>query len=236
MAQRTYSYQIVRTLNKFFQNKSLISTDSIGDPSINVSFNNYNFNQVFLITSPNHDEKICELPSLIYDNDEINLIHYRNVKEIVTPLSVIQSQTRRTADSIFKYFFNTNVLGISRAVTSKGDVYYGSPGLILNSSFEPIIIGIAEHNRTDYGIRFNRHVLKVSPKVFTSNGMLEKAIISRLIPYYTVNRIDGNTVRVEIDDISKYVVRPIPPKSKVQETMKEMLHTYKDEIMKDLFP
>lgn len=62
---------------------------------------------------------------------------------------------------------------------------------------------------------------------------LKKTIIKKLIPYYTSNSVDGSTVRVEIDDIDGYMVKPVPPKDKVQETMKDIMYTYRDEILED---
>lgn len=240
MAQYVYSYQIESALRRFFEMKSYGTPTYVGNEVRDIRFNNHNFNPVFLRISSNQNGKVYEIPSLICEPVVRNEITAESIGESVTPLSVIDSQTRRTADSIFKYFFSGNrynyYLGLKKATTSKEEVYYGASGLILNSNFEPIMIGLNEYRKDGAVIHFERYVLKVSPEVFISEGLLEKAIVKKLIPFYSRYDIERGTARIEIDDISKYVVKPVPPKANVQETMKEIMHTYKDEILKDILP
>lgn len=240
MAQHIYSYQMESALRRFFEMKSYGTPAYVGNEVKDIRFNNHNFNPVFLRISSNQNGKVYEIPSLICEPTVRTEITTESIGESVTPLSVINSQTRRTADSIFKYFFSgnrygyLNYLGLKKATTGKGEVYYGAAGLILNSNFEPIMIGLEEYRKDGATIHFERHVLKVSPEVFISEGLLEKAIVKKLIPFYSTYNIREGTARIEVDDISKYVVKPVPPKANVQETMKEIMHTYKDEILKDI--
>lgn len=242
MAQHVYSYQMEFVLRRFFEMKSYGTPIYVGNEVMDIRFNNHNFNPVFLRVSSNQNGKVYEIPSLIREPIVITEITAESIGESVTPLSVIDYQTRRTADSIFKYFFSgrrynyLNYLGLKKATTSKGEVYYGASGLILNSNFEPIMIGLNEYRKDGPLIHFERCVLKVSPEVFISEGLLEKAIVKKLIPFYSRYNIEEGTARIEVDDISKYVVKPVPPKANVQETMKEIMHTYKDEILKDILP
>ena len=233
----TLSYQMIRTLRLFFETKYYNPAPYVGGENREVRFNNHNFNPVFLrVFSRNLEKERCEVPSLVRDCDIREAICSGSVNEYAVPLTVIDSQIRRTTDSMLKYFsekprrFSFRILGLKKAVTSKGKVYYGAPGLILNSNFEPLAIGITEYER----IAPYRHILKVNPAVFTSEDFFEKAIIKKLIPFYTRNEIDGRTVKVEVDDISKYVVKPVTPNGGVQETFKNMMHLYKDEILKDI--
>lgn len=242
MTQYIYPHQIESALRRFFEMKSYSTPTYVGNEVRDIRFNNHNFNPVFLRISSNQNGKVYEIPSLICEPIVRTEITSESIGESITPLSVIDSQTRRTADSIFKYFFSgnrynyLNYLGLKKATTSKGEVYYGASGLILNSNFEPIMIGLNEYRKDGVTIHFERCVLKVSPEVFISEGLLEKAIVKKLIPFYSRYDIEGGTARIEIDDISKYVVKPVPPKANVQETMKEIMHTYKDEILKDILP
>lgn len=235
------SYQMARTLRLFFETKYYSSTTYVGGENGEVRFNNHNFNPVFLrVFSRNLEKERCEVPSLIRNCDNIETICSGSVNEYVAPLTVIGSQARRTTDSMLKYFFEKprrfsyRILGLKKAVTSKGKVYYGAPGLILNSNFEPLVIGITEYEIGASSRTFSRHILKVNPIVFTSEDFFEKALIKKIIPFYTRNEIEGKTVKVEVDDISKYVVKPVTPKGGVQETFKNMMHLYKDEILKDI--
>lgn len=242
MAQYVYPYQIESALRGFFEIKSYGIPAYVGCEMSDIRFNNHNFNPVFLRISSNQNGKVYEIPSLICESVVRAEITAGLIGESVTPLSVIDSQIRRTTDSIFKYFFSRNrynslnYLGLKKATTSKGEVYYGASGLILNSNFEPIMIGMNEYGKDGDTIHFERCVLKVSPEVFISEGLLEKAIVKKLIPFYSRYNIEGGTVRIEVDDISKYVVKPVPPKANVQKTMKEIMHTYKDEILEGIIP
>lgn len=241
MTQVSFSYQLTSVLRRFFEEKSYSTPTFVGNNDSTVRFNNHNFNPVFLRISGNQEGKVCEIPSLIRDFGVEGSIFSRDVGDLVTPLSILDSQTRRTADSIFKYFFTpsrhgySNYIGLKKAETSKGKVYYGAPGLILDHNFEPIVIGLSEYVEDEGTRRFERHVLKVNPNVFLSDGLLEKAIIKKLIPFYTRYDVEGRTVRVEVDNISKYIVKPVPPKERrVQESLRGFLSTYKDEILENI--
>lgn len=241
MTQPSYSSSMVTALERFFEDKYYGRPTCVGHRNTDIRFNNHNFNPVFLRVSSNQSG-IYEIPSLTKAGPMLTDIMQKNIGEGVTPLSVIDSQMKGTADSIFKYFFSygrhnyPDYLGLRKATTRKGEVYYGASGLILDSSFEPIIIGLSEYTMGNNAYLLYRNVLKVSPKVFISEGLLEKAIIKKLIPFYTRNSVGGKTVRVEVDDISKYIIKPVSPKAGVQETLKNIMSTYKDEILKDIIP
>lgn len=239
MTQPSYPYSLVAALERFFGDKPYYRSSYVGHNNADIRFNNYNFNPVFLRISSNQSG-IYEIPSLVGMLPTLIDIINKNVDERVIPLSIIDSQTKRTADSIFKYFFShgrhnySNYLGLRKAITGKGEVYYGASGLILNSNFEPIIIGMSEYTVEGTSYSLYRNILKVSPEVFISDGLIDKAIIKKLIPFYIRNITSRNTVRVEIDDISKYIVKPIPPKAGVQKVLKDIMSTYKDEILEDI--
>lgn len=229
------SYQLRNALRGFFNQKNLTHLQYVGGDNSDIRVNSHNFNPVF-IRAVNKPNGIVEIPSIMRDFDSETTMNRNDIGEIVAPLSVISSQSRRTAYSMLKYFFLSrnyaDILGLKRAVTSKGEVYYGAPGLILDKDFNPVIIGVytLSKDRT-YAERFERNILKIDPKVFSSDGFLEKAIIKKLIPFYTSNDIDGKTVKVEVDNISQYVVKPNIPGANIQESMKELLSAYKDEIL-----
>ncbi len=232
------SPRLVIALKDFFYPKRYSFCSYVGGNNNTVRVNSNNFNPVFLRVTNKPYDNIVELPSIIRD---FNWEFSRNdAEELVAPLSVIGSQSAGTVDSILKYFFLNgragNVIGLKKAVTKKGEIYYGAPGLILDKDFNPIIIGICvlTNNIAPLLRKLKRNILKIDSKVFCSNGSLEKAIIKKLIPFYTSNIIDCKTVKVEIDDISQYIVKPNIPGANIQEDIKELLSTYKDEILADI--
>lgn len=241
MARNTYSTQAVRAFHRFFEEKYYSTPSCVGGHySGGIRFNSYNFNPVFLRTLGNLRKTVLEIPTLIDSSAVREALTGEVAGESAAPLSISDSREIKTADLIFRYFFQEErysyqrILGLKKAVTGKGEVYYGAPGLVLDSNFKPIMIGISEYMRLPNRISFSRCVLKVSPEVFISEGLLEKAIIKRIIPFYTEHDIRGDTVRVEIDDINKYVVKPVPPKANVQKDLKKIMDIYSEEILKDL--
>ena len=232
------SYVLRDAFRRFFIEKDYGTASYVGgDRShTNIRFDTYNFYQVFLRVQ--NKEGIFEIPSLVRSFGAIQSFATNFVGEITVPLTVVEEQERRTSDSIFKYFFGSSrhtTLGLKKASTSKGEVYYGAPGIVLDRDFKPLIIGICEYSKDEstHG-NIQRCVLKVSPKVFGSDGLLEKAVVKKLIPYYTTSNQDGRTVRVEIDDIDSYVVRPVTPKANVLQSFKDIMRTFKDEILEGI--
>lgn len=234
------STQLSGALRRFFLDKNYGHSEYLGR---DIWFDSCNFNPVFLKAV--NTQGTFEIPSLIKGNYVVNSFGMNQVFEYGIPLSILDTQDRRTSDSIFKYFFNANgrysdVLGLRKAVTNKGEVYYGASGLILDKDMKPIMIGICEYSRGVEGFlattQMERCVLKVSPSVFESTGIIEKAIIKKIIPYYTTERFGNSdkTVRVEIDDISKYIVRPVLPKANAQEELQNILRLCKDEIVEEI--
>lgn len=174
--------------------------------------------------------------------------------KIIIPLYVnSEIQHRRTADSIIKYFFNSVSFEkrLVKVVTNKDEVYYGGPGLILDKNFNPILLctvraekEVGIDNKTYYS--YTKVVIKVSPSVFTCNtGLLEKNILKKVIPLYITNPVNYIRVSarflnhiaedaiasVEVEDISKYIEKPIGPKTaNIQEELNDLAINILEEI------
>ena len=155
----------------------------------------------------------------------------QQVQKIVLPLyDNIYSTTKRTFDSIIRQFFTGVRFSdrLQKITTTKGEVYYGGKGIILDKDLAPILLctvkarkGYGEYMNT---ITYYRPVCHISPKVFTeSTSLMNKGIIKRVIPFYTTENVTlpdsymcrsairSSTVEIIIDDFSRFFVEPVKP-------------------------
>ena len=116
------------------------------------------------------------------------------------------------ADSILRTFSRFRSRGgrVIRLRTSKGEIYYGSPGIILDEDFNPLLlstykVGVDEHEGPSLG----GTTVYLSPSVFTDDSKsLNKALARKALPYLLLNDISyyGPVERatVKIDDCSSF--------------------------------
>lgn len=112
-------------------------------------------------------------------------------KVVYTPL--IESNTPkfyRTPNMMFANMMSTNSTCIvSKVISTKGDIYYGAPGLILDKDKNPLLLCTVTINMNILTPEINKLTVYVNPKLFTNSGFLEKFITSKIIPYILSNGI-----------------------------------------------
>lgn len=230
----TYSYRNELIFRSFFNEKTFSTPHRVED----IKFSAYNFNPVSFKFSPAKKGDVYEIPSFINTVSLRNNIGNSTVNELVVPLYVGKTAEYRTSIALINYFFICKYidnLSLRKGII-KDKVYYGIPGLVLDCDFKPLIVGFTTYEAIGHSIGpFERHILRVSPSIFTSKDPIEKVIITKLIPFYVENNVNNKTVKVEIDDsINEFIAKPVPPKGEIQETFKKMISLYKDEILQDL--
>lgn len=159
-----------------------------------------------------------------------------NVERLILPLyDNSTGQSRRTFDSILRHIFcNTGYSKrLQKIVTSKGEVYYGGKGIILDENFNPLLMctllaKIVNYEEISKRSLYYRPVCYIHPKVFEEpTKLINKGIITKLIPLYTNVEIDAPTqyyyrdqfldnfedkkVKVVIDNFDKFFTRPVKP-------------------------
>ena len=110
--------------------------------------------------------------------------------QIAMPLCKSNEFVRKSPDSILKDFFSRTSVAtrMSKVTTSKGDIFYGGPGVILSRELECLVLyslHVTEVSRNSFGrmsVNFDEAIVRVSPKVFTSNDILSRNIIKKAIP------------------------------------------------------
>lgn len=179
------------------------------------------------------------------------------VKKVVIPLfSNCSPITRRTSDSIITEFFFKTIFTnrLKKVTTNKGEVYYGNRGIILDSSFNILFLGTLTCKKLDEDSTtlycYTKSFIHISPKVFLNKtGLLEKAILNKIIPYYLTtpigvyNRNAGFAVnsgvckpKILVEDIN-LVSSPKPPKIDTysDDAMNELIMENIDDLLVDLY-
>lgn len=119
-----------------------------------------------------------------------------STSDIVIPLGTPLTRTIKTVDSIINNLFNSSYTSYSISFlhidTTKGPKYYGSKGLILTEDFKPLIICGHQAYRHNNMFIYEAPVCIISPRVFTNEDIISKAIVKKIIPYYSTAEILGN--------------------------------------------
>lgn len=151
--------------------------------------------------------------------------------KISYPLFVGGSDTKRTADAIIQSINRcNNNLRLSNIKTSKGLDYYGGNGIIFDEHWNPLMLCgfITRLDRARRELLIKKPVCYVSPKVFTNNDILSKAIIKKVIPilsmngiyapqtlrdraHVTINFAEFGNVLIVVKDLDEYFKSPKPP-------------------------
>ena len=218
----------------------IFNSSESGDPShleMNLSLDSNNVFRKSLVIEVNNDE--VEIPVIAREHfeklvsDNMAYPAVMGIKRIILPLyDNAPSQERRTFDSIITQLFTNVGYGrrLQKITTSKGEVYYGGKGIILDEGYTPLLLctlTARSVHTEDNGntMVYYRPVCHVSPKVFLeSDKLINRGIIKKLIPYYTSRDInfprsnfsfssnpEDRKVKVIVDNFNKFFVEPIKP-------------------------
>ena len=220
------SVQLNRQLHDIFLKRGAIQFPDYIQP--NLAFENNNVFNLFLrvdISGPEIDVPLmCK-----YKVEEGLLSNYNypnSLKEMAVSLfENSYPQSRRTANAIFKTFqMNDTRDRLMKITTNNGEVYYGGNGYILDKDYNLLILytlhGVIGEDRI---LHYKTGRIYVNPKVFVSNGLIEKGIIKTVIPAFVQEGIMVDTssfTGVTAQDINTYisnsngfltqVIKPLP--------------------------
>lgn len=155
------------------------------------SFINYDLNNVFsnflrVKTSSNG----FEIP--IFCNNFIETTIVRQFalngefNDIIIPLGV--NKRASTVKSIDKLFYPigysvTKANGLSSYKTEKSDVYHIERGLIMDKDDNLLMFNTIEIEVKDGKLEYKKVKSYIHPSVFYSDGLIEKTIVEKIIPY-----------------------------------------------------
>ena len=125
--------------------------------------------------------------------------------DVIYPLYVGYQEVHRTTDSILKSLILPPRAGrLTKVTTSKGEVFYGGQGVILEEDGTPILLIKAVYDKDLY--RYTKGELYISPKVFAMDNTVYKGILSKIVPVYTglVNNHGLIKLKVLVEDIQGF--------------------------------
>lgn len=177
-----------------------------------------------ILTADVKKQGLFEIPALIEDKVSSGI---SDCDTIYMPLNhPVDIMPKRTVSTILRLFDQNNTTLVT-VKTSKGEIYYGCRGLILNSEFKIIFITTAEGYIDGNGnFRPVRYICRIPPRTFfNTNGLLEKTICKKFIPYLTSLNIElcytdnGKLVyesrkpTIIVEDCDMFLIKPTVPKA-----------------------
>lgn len=230
-----YSWRYKTTLMGVFNG----NTDTVihNVTNIETTLDNHNaFNRLFVIDVSSDEIEVPVFAKSAVESvvrDKLGFPYVSHVNKIIIPMYVnTYTQLRRTADCIVREFFsgvNFNKR-LQKVITNKGEIYYGSKGIILDKDFNILLLCTLACRRMEYRDRqvmsYYKPIIHVSPQVFLrGEGLIEKSILKKIIPFYVSQNIDpiwtnpgfvndipeGTKPQILIDDVSKLIENPVKP-------------------------
>ena len=114
----------------------------------------------------------------------------------------------RTADALIRNLveFNSSRGNMYlRTKTNKGETYYGCNGTIFNKDMVPLIFNVIECEIVNNTLVYKRVKSYIHPSVFYSDGIVEKCIANKIIPFVMQNGIDVRPYDLRIVNNISYV-------------------------------
>ena len=116
-------------------------------------------------------------------------------RDIIIPFPTpeLNYTTYRTADALIRNLveFNSRKGNMYlSAKTNKGETYYGCNGTIFNKDMVPLIFNVIECEIVDNTLVYKRVKSYIHPSVFYSDGLVEKCIANKIIPFVMQNGVD----------------------------------------------
>lgn len=175
------------------------------------------------------------------------------INRVVLPLYSTGTVRKRSADLAFQYIVRlaTFHMKLIKIITSKGKIYYGGYGILLDADWNPLMLAtLLAYKEPVSGstapvLHYYKAVLHVSPKVFLNQtDLFEKSIIKKVIPFYLTHPLGPaytsrgtesdilRTVQIEVDDMSRFFHTPVIPRPDTysDEEMNRILAEHAEEI------
>jgi hypothetical protein len=141
-----------------------------------------------------------------------------NIKNIYIPLIKGSSACYKTTNRVFNYILkeHCNSGNISHVKDGIGNEYYGCPGIILNKDRVPILMStvVIDRSEKDNNWFIKSINIRIHPCVYNSPGPIEKLIVNKVIPYFSLEKeyihiVLPRTVTDKLYRDSDNVVKPI---------------------------
>ena len=191
-------------------------------------------------------------------NGDCDSIEFPLYDETYSNIQSVPTRVFRSTENIMAYLLNAQS-GIIRLceINTNSTVYHMSPTMIFNNEWELIYYVTLEYKLQRYARQDSEYVctnnakMFISPTIFKKEGMLEKIIVNKVIPYYTnkddrdktfsshivrvstneINFLKGLTITAEIKDLSHIIENNVErPKLNYNEEINDMIAEHASEL------
>ena len=179
------------------------STGAVSDSRVSAARVNYSSHTVFpLFFRVSLQGNKIELPILakgcVQDyllarlEDRSNPLRRRDII-MPFPTAEYNYTPYRTADALIRNlveFSSSREYMYLGTKTNKGEAYYGCNGTIFNKDMVPLIFNVIECEIVGNTLAYKRVKSYIHPSVFYSDGLVEKCIANKIIPFVMQNGVD----------------------------------------------
>ena len=250
-----YSYRYVSSMTNAFRSMLDTYTD-VRSRYVTLSKNNA-FNKSMVLDISNLED--IEIPTfirgifekVIFEKEETSPLSYPENKIVVPLYTNCPEYTKRTADSIIQEFYTRVTFSnrLRKIITNKGEIYYGNLGIIFNKDFVPILMNTLKCKKSSTRNTYYKCVLHVHPSVFLSNGLIEKSIVKKIIPFYIthtisniycynplfIDGVDNDKPLILIDEMDGFISTPtVPSILSTEESLNKCIQDNIDEVLLNL--
>ena len=157
----------------------------------NTTFRNYDLNNIFSnFLRVKASSNGFEIPIFCNNFIETTIVRQfalnRRLNDIIIPLGVNkETATVRSVDKLF-YSINYSVVkasGLCSYKTEKSDVYHIERGIIMDKDENLLMFNTIEIEVKDEKLECKKVKSYIHPSVFYSDGLIEKTIVEKVIPY-----------------------------------------------------
>lgn len=176
------------TIGHMYSQSGIIST-FYGGGSSNINYENNNAFPMFFKVGACGDR--IELPIFgkeTVQNKILFSLQTGHRSDVVMPFVRYTDDNLifRSADTLIRYLTETpsyrkNMYHLAK--TNKDEVYYGANGLLFDKDMNLLFMSLIECDIEGTVIRYNKVKVFIHPLVFYSDGIVEKCLINKVIPY-----------------------------------------------------
>lgn len=207
-----------------------------------------NFSHIYsLMMAFDVNKDSCEVPTTAYAAVGTIMLTMasKEIEDITTivPLSIgVNSTAYAGAETLLRHLcFDRYGNGrLTKVISTKGEVYYGTRGIILDKDFTPLLFSTTKLNSSSdalWGYEVGEHTIHLHPKVFTdTESTINKSLAKKGIAFYLSSLCEELPYKVVIDDCSKYFIRSKMPNvetfsdNEINKTLSENLDVLMSQI------
>ena len=228
-----YNWRYSNALSGVFRNFGNIMSGDVRYRE--TTLDNHNaFNKLFVIDISSDEIEVPTFARSAVESVVKDKLKFpsKSVNKIVIPMYMNTAPyLGRVADSIVRELFKTDFnQRLKKITTSKGEIYYGGKGIILDKDFNILLLCTLICKKVErWGeqvMSYYKPIIHVNPQVFLkSESLIEKSILKRIIPFYLLNGIgyvtsgayfttdfpEETKPQIVIDDVSKFIENPVKP-------------------------